>query len=120
MKVVQYFKIYNFHVMKILTRSKDLKIFSKIQKNFIPLRKNTFDSKIKIFFGLKYIIVAKIMISSIFALKPKTKLKLLPRLELLHRRIYNFSKLPKYPYFALQSFSYQTKIHTLFTHYTII
>ena len=39
MKVVQLFKIYNFHVMQIFTRSKDLKIFSKMQKNFIPLRK---------------------------------------------------------------------------------
>ena len=53
MKVVQFFKIYNFHVMKIFTRSKDLKIFSKIQKNFIPLRKNTFDCKIIIFFWAK-------------------------------------------------------------------
>ena len=30
------------------------------------------------------------MITSTFALKPKTKLKLLPRAELFHRRIYNF------------------------------
>jgi len=37
--------------MKIFTRSKDLKRFSKMQKNFIPIRKNTFDSKIIIFLG---------------------------------------------------------------------
>ena len=86
MKVVQLFKIYNFHVMQNFSRSKDLKIFPEMQKNFIPLRKNTFDSKIIIFFGLKYIIVAKIMISSIFALKPKTKLKLLPRSEVFAQK----------------------------------
>ena len=119
MKVVQFFKIYNFHVMKIFTRSKDLKIFPEMQKNFIPLRKNTFDSKIIMFFGLKYIIVAKIMITSIFALKPKTKLKLLPRLELLHRRIYNFSKLPKYPYFVLPNFQPPTRINISFTLQTL-
>ena len=119
MKVVQFFKIYNFNVMQIFTRSKDLKIFPEMQKNFIPLRKNTFDSKIIMFFGLKYIIVAKIMITSIFALKPKTKLKLLPRSELLHRRIYNFSKLPKYPYFVLQNFQPPTRINISFTLQTL-
>ena len=35
------------------------------------------------------------MITSTFALKPKTKLKLLPRAELFHRRIYNFFKITK-------------------------
>ena len=73
MKVAQFFNIYNFHVMQILTRSKDLKIFSKIQKNFIPLRENTFDCKIYNIFGLKCNIVAKVIITSIFVIKPKTK-----------------------------------------------
>ena len=33
MKVVQFFKIYNFYVVQICARSKDLKIFSKVQMN---------------------------------------------------------------------------------------
>jgi hypothetical protein len=35
MKVVQFFKIYNFHVVQIFTRSKDFEIFSKVQMNSI-------------------------------------------------------------------------------------
>ena len=34
-EVVQFFKIYNFHVVQIFARSKDFKIFSKIQMNSI-------------------------------------------------------------------------------------
>ena len=51
MKIVQFFEIFNFYVMQIFTRSKDLKIFSKIQIIFIPLRKNTFDTKIQHFWA---------------------------------------------------------------------
>ena len=81
----------NFHVMQILTRPKDLEIFSKMQKNFIPLRKNTFDSKIYNIFGLKCNIVTKVIITSTFAIKPITKLKLFPESKLLHKGTYSFS-----------------------------
>ena len=39
MEVVALEKLNNFHGMQIFTRSKDLKIFSKFQMNFIELRK---------------------------------------------------------------------------------
>jgi len=72
-------KVPNMKVIQILTRSKDLKIFSKIQINFIPLRKNTFNSKNYYIFGLKCNNATKIIIISIFARKPFTKLKILPK-----------------------------------------
>ena len=54
-----------------------------MQKNFIPLNAKDFHYNI---FALKCKIVAKIMITSTFALKPKTKLKLLPRSELFAQK----------------------------------
>ena len=97
MKVVQFFKIYNFHVMQILTRSKDLKIFSKIQINFIPLRKNTFNIKNSYIFGLKCNNATKIIIISIFARKPFTKLKILPKSKLFAVRDLQFFIITKIP-----------------------
>ena len=76
----------NFRVMQILTRPKDLEIFSKMQKNFISLRKNTFNNKYSYTFGLKCNIATKLSINSLFARRPLTKLKLLPKSNLFAQR----------------------------------
>ena len=120
MKVVQFFKIYNFHVMQILTRSKDLKIFSKIQINFIPLRKNTFNCKNYYIFGLKCNNATKIIIISIIVGKPFTKLKILPKSNFCKEGLAIFYNYQNTPYFVLNIFRYHTKINTKFTHSTLI
>jgi len=42
MKVVQFFKTYNFHVVQIFTRSKDFKNIFKSLKEFELNKENTF------------------------------------------------------------------------------
>ena len=46
MKVVQFFKIYNFHVVQIFIRSKDFEIFSKnLKELYLNKEKILFDCK---------------------------------------------------------------------------
>ena len=87
-----------------------------MQKNSIPLRKNTFNNKYSYTFGLKCNIATKIIINSIFARMPLTKLKLLPKSKLLHKGTYNFSKITKIPLLNTANFCSQTRINTKYTH----